>query len=115
VLHLGAGDARRDDDQNGDENRSNGQAAKPDGPRQLTGSLRLVHWQLTSVNCASFMNNYSSSAGSARVPRWFEGQGPRQDEVVSDSRGLQIPPWDGAIECEADPAESAKIDVMWLG
>src|ERR1700748_3777794 len=71
MLDLRAGDARRDEDQNGDENRSNGQAAKPDGPGHLAGSFRPIHWQLTSVNCASVMNIYSSSLVSARGPRSF--------------------------------------------
>src|SRR5262249_26315761 len=69
VLDLGAGDARRDDDENGDENGSHRQAAEPDGLRQFTGSFHLVHGQLAWANCASVMSIYSSLSASARASR----------------------------------------------
>jgi hypothetical protein len=113
VLDLGAGDARRDEDQNGDENRSNGQAAKPDGPGHRTGSFHLVHWQLTSVNCAPTINTYSSAAASARAPQSFAMQGLSQDKsypIREASKSRQLGPIAGSRG-----AESARITVIGPG
>src|SRR5690349_20764297 len=69
VLHLRTGDARRDDDQNEDENRPHCQSAKPYRPGRLApgGPLRLVHSELACVNGALFPDIYSSIPASASM------------------------------------------------
>src|SRR5690242_2522658 len=79
VLHLRTGNACGDEDQEGDENRANGQAAEPDGPRRLTGFFGPIHWQLTWVNCALFTSIYSSAAASTRPGRCPAGRHRRRD------------------------------------
>src|SRR5262249_16114895 len=107
-LHLRTGDTYGDEDQDGDENRANGQAAEPDGPRHLAGSFGPVHWQLTWVNCASFMNIYSSSAA-------LQGTFRMEDKPYRDWQLAQLPLPKWPDRYTGGLPESAKITVIRLG